>query len=162
MSRTGPFCCFAQGLGLVALDGAVADAFEDGPGWEHPQGRNHAALEAAMATGRAVMLTTGETGIDYLVQIFEEPAPGEAPEHFVVAVGFQMVVDSGVLVLRDTFNLMDWDGAAVEAIRAQIEPGSYFIELLRLDDPNGLCILHLHLTPCPPPEEPLSGWVDVF
>ncbi len=166
MTRTGPFCCFAQGLGLVAIDSAVEATFEDGPGFEHPLGRNHVALEAAMARGQAVMLSFGQGQVDYLVQVFLEPAPDTPPENFAVAVGYTLVVDSGEIVIRDTFNLLSWDGQAAEAIRAVVPPGCYFVEMLRIDDPNGLCILHLHLNPSQPPsdapEDALSGWVDVF
>ena len=140
---------------LQAMPSAAPAGEAAGSAWPDPCRRD--ALEAALAAGKAVMLTLGEGGIDYLVQIFEQPAPDVAPENFVVAVGFPLVLETGVLCIRDTFNLLQWEGDAVEAIRARVEPGCYFVELLRMDDPNGLCILHLHLTPCPPPEEALAG-----
>jgi hypothetical protein len=163
-TRIGPFCCFATGLGLVAYDAEVVRDFVEGPGFGHPQGQNHAALEAAMSAARAVLLTTGEPQRDYLVQVFLEPAPGEAPEGLHIAVGFPLVVESGTLCLRDAYELMDWETDAVHVVQVPVPAGRYFVELLRIDDPNGLFVLHLHLTAVGPEDElpPSDGWVDLF
>lgn len=163
-TRIGPFCCFATGLGLVAYDADVVRPFIEGPGFGHPQGRNHEALEAAMAQARAVLLTTGEPQRDYLVQVFLSPAPSEAPEGLLIAVGFPLDVPSGTLCVRDAYELMDWETDAVHVVQAPVPAGRYFVELLRIEGPNGLVVLHLHLTAVGPDDElpPPDGWVDLF
>ena len=163
-TRIGPFCCFATGLGLVAYDADVATDFIEGPGFEHPQGNNHVALEAAFAEARAVMLTTGQPQADYLIQVFLEPAPGEAPDGLVLAAGFPLTITSGTLCLRDAYELMDWETHAIQVVQVPLAPGRYYVELLRIDGPNGLCVLHLHLQLAGPDDElpPPAGWVDLF
>ena len=164
--RIGPFCCFATGLGLVAYDADVAADFVEGPGFGHPQGNNHAALDAALAAGRAVMLTIGSPQTDYLIQLFEGPAPSEPPDGFVIAAGFPLVLESGVLCLRDAYELMDWETDAVQVVRIPLAPGIYYVELVRIDGPNGLCVFHLHVQSAPGADAdglpPPAGWVDLF
>lgn len=160
-TRIGPFCCFATGLGLVAYDAGLADELEDGPGFGHALGRHPERVEAALAQGRAVMLTVGDPQRDYLVQVFDTPAPPEAPETLAAAAAFPLRVPSGALCLRDAYDLMDWEGGALHVIRVPVPPGGYVVEVLRLEEANGLCVLHLHLTPADELPEG-AGWVDLF
>jgi len=162
--RIGPFCCFATGLGLLVYDADVACAFVEGPGFGHPLGLNREALETAMAQARAMLLTTGEPQCDYLVQLFLSPAPSEAPEGLLIAVGFPLDVPSGALCLRDAYELMDWETDAVHVVQAPLPAGRYFVELLRIEGPDELVVLHLHLTAVGPDDElpPPSGWIDLF
>lgn len=165
MERIGPFCCFATGLGLVAYDEGAFAEFTDGPGFEHALGRNRAGVEAALGAGLCVLLTTGTAQRDYLVQLLFEPPPDTPPEGFVIAVGFGLDVPSGALCLRDAYELMDWTSHGLHVIRALIPPGRYQVVALRMDDPNGLCTLHLHLGQLEPDdtaETPAGGWVDLF
>lgn len=163
-TRIGPFCCFAAGLGLVAYDAAVAADFVEGPGFDHPQGKNHLALEAALSANRAVLLTTGRPQTDHLIQVFLGPAPAEAPEGFVLAAGFPLELLSGTLCLRDAYELMDWETDALHAVRVPLGPGRFFVELLRIDGPNDLCVLHLHVQRVGPDDTLPApvGWVDLF
>lgn len=115
-----------EGLGIVFHSGGILKMRQDGYDFLENEFWNPEHVSRHVNAGDITAFCTGSPGIYHLK--FNTECPGrEEMNEYVAKVQIGILIDDGILYIRDLYDLMEWDSKCEDAEKIFLDNGIYLL-----------------------------------
>ena len=120
----GTYTLYAAGLGLMFSSPRALGALDKGADYSEG-GNRRVRIDQLIRDQQLVLVATGSPQLDYVINVHEEASSQDLGQSTRAFVRFGLEVCGGALVVRDGYDLMDWNPDEESAVVIPTEDGYY-------------------------------------